>query len=57
MQIYRVIVERTEQIEFDIEARDADDAYNRYLMEGKETGSHLVRTRLQSVGIRDKAGG
>lgn len=46
---YRVVVRRTEEIVFELEATSAEDAVARYLSDGDETGSETTDTTVESV--------
>ncbi|MFC8248318.1 hypothetical protein [Streptomyces chartreusis] len=47
--LYIVNITRTEAIEFEVEAKSEEDAEERYLMDGDETGSETVSTTVNSV--------
>ncbi|MGW6792399.1 hypothetical protein [Streptomyces chartreusis] len=47
--LYTVTITRTEAIEFEVEAESEEDAEERYLMDGDETGSETVSTTVNSV--------
>jgi hypothetical protein len=49
MPTYEVTVARTELIAFEVDAPDADQAEDRYLMDGEETGSKTGSTVVESV--------
>ena len=46
---YEVTVTRTETITFELDAESADDAWQRYLLDGEETGSRTVSLDVESV--------
>lgn len=49
MTLYRVVIERTEMIEFTLDADGPEDAADRALMDGDETGAKTTSTRLVSA--------
>ncbi|MGW6145342.1 hypothetical protein ACWFR4_46130, partial [Streptomyces sp. NPDC055140] len=46
---YEVTVFRTEKITFTLTAASLQDAEERYLLDGEETGSKTVELRVESV--------
>ena len=56
MALYEVIITRTEEISFVLEAKDADDATERYLMDGDETGSVTSAMEVLSAGLAQFSG-
>ncbi|MFJ4526195.1 hypothetical protein ACIP4Y_35655 [Streptomyces sp. NPDC088810] len=49
MDVFEVTVVRTEMITFTLRAASGQDAEERYLMDGEETGSETVELRVDST--------
>jgi hypothetical protein len=55
-ELYRVVQERTELIEYELLVDSPEDAEDRFLMDGTEIGAEIRADEVVSVALADAGG-